>query len=47
MGSQRPIDPIGSASILDNYTTNISVYTSKINEKYDIIGVSSLDEDRV
>ena len=47
MSIQKPIDPTASASILDNYTTNITVYTSKINEKYDIVDVISLDNDTV
>ena len=47
MGIRKPDDPLASASILDSYTTNISVYTSKIDERYDTRAVTSLDDDLV
>ena len=47
MGIQKPDHPAMSSAISDDYTTNVSVYTTKIDEKYDLKNVSSLDEDLV
>ena len=45
MGIKKPDDPIISSSILEHYTTNVSVYTSKIDERNEVKTITSLNED--